>query len=56
VHFTYPTTAWVVGEPVRDSYDLALPPSAPAGPYRVLLIWYRAADGGEVGRVEVDLH
>jgi len=56
VHFAYPTTAWVVGEPVRDSYDLALPPSAPAGPYRVLLIWYRAADGGEVGRVEVDLH
>ena len=53
VRFTYPTTAWVVGEPVRDSYDLAVPPSAPAGPYRVLLIWYRAADGGEVGRVEV---
>jgi hypothetical protein len=53
VHFTYPATAWVVGEPVADSYDLAVPPSAPAGPHRVLLIWYRAADGGEVGRVEV---
>jgi hypothetical protein len=52
VHFTYPTTAWVVGELVRDSYDLALPPTALTGPYRVLLIWYRAADGVEVGRVE----
>ena len=55
VHFTYPTTAWVVGEPVRDSYDLAVPPVAAAGPDHVLLIWYRAADGGEVGRVEARL-
>ena len=51
VHFTYPTSAWVPGELVRDSYDLALPPNAPAGPYTVLLILYRASDGGEVGRV-----
>ncbi len=53
VHFTYPTSAWVPGELVRDSYDLALPPNAPAGPYTVLLILYRATDGGEVGRVQL---
>jgi hypothetical protein len=53
VHFAYPTTAWVVGEPVRDSYDLALPPDAPSGAYTVLLILYRAADGVEVGRLHL---
>jgi hypothetical protein len=53
VHFTYPTSAWVPGELVRDGYDLALPPNAPAGPYTVLFILYRAADGGEVGRVQL---
>ena len=56
VHFAYPTTAWIAGEPVRDSYDLALPAGAPAGPYHVLLILYRATDGTEVGRVEADLN
>ena len=53
VHFTYPTTAWTPGELVRDSYDLALPPNAPAGLYTILLILYRASDGGEVGRVQL---
>jgi hypothetical protein len=53
VHFTYPTTAWVPGERVEDNYDLAVPAGAPARPYRVLLILYRAADGSEVGRTEV---
>ncbi len=53
VHFTYPTTAWAPGEPVRDSYDLALPPDAPSGSCSVLLILYRATDGGEVGRVQL---
>ncbi len=51
VHFAYPTTAWVVGEEVRDCYDLPAPRGADL--YRVLLIWYRAADGREVGRVEI---
>jgi hypothetical protein len=50
VHFTYPTTAWVAGETVDDSYDLRLPGSAAAGPYSALVILYRAADGAEVGR------
>ena len=53
VHFTYPTSAWTPGELVRDSYDLALPSDAPTGPYTVLLILYRATDGGEVGRVQL---
>ena len=53
VHFTYPTTAWAPGELVRDSYDLALPPNAPAGLYTILLILYRGSDGGEVGRVQL---
>jgi hypothetical protein len=53
VHFTYPTSAWAPGELVRDSYDLALPSDAPAGSYTVLLILYRATDGGEVGRVQL---
>lgn len=55
VHFTYPTTAWVVGETVHDSYDLPLPRAAAPTSYRALLIWYRAADGAEVGRVETPL-
>ncbi len=55
VHFAYPTPAWVVGETVRDNYDLPLPATTPAGPLRVLLIIYRATDGGEIGRVEVPL-
>jgi hypothetical protein len=53
VHFTYPATAWAPGETVRDSYDLTVPAHAAAGAYRVLLILYRAADGSEVGRVEL---
>ncbi len=53
VHFTYPTTAWVPGETVRDVYDLRLPSGASPGSYAVLLILYRAADGNEVGRVQL---
>ena len=53
VHFTYPTTAWVPGETVRDVYDLRLPSRASPGSYTLLLILYRAADGSEVGRVQL---
>ena len=53
VHFTYPTTAWVPGERVEDVYDLALPPGAPSGPYGVRVILYRAADGSEVGSLDL---
>jgi len=50
VHFAYPTNAWAPGELVHDLYDLPVPADAPAGPYTILLILYRAADGSEVGR------
>jgi hypothetical protein len=53
VNFTYPTTAWVPGERVRDVYDLPRPAGGVPAPYRPLLILYRAADGSEVGRVEL---
>ena len=53
VHFAYPTTAWVPGEPVMDVYDLPLPAGAPDGAFSPLLILYRAADGGEVGRMQL---
>ena len=53
VHFTYPTTAWVPGEPVMDVYDLPLPSGTPGGDFSPLLILYRAADGSEVGRVQL---
>jgi len=53
VHNTYPTWAWLPGEAIADSYDLPLPAGAELGPYRLLVILYRAADGGEVGRAEL---
>ncbi|MBC8448792.1 MAG: DUF2723 domain-containing protein [Chloroflexi bacterium] len=53
VHNTYPTWAWQPGETVADGYDLPLPESAALGPYRLLIILYRAADGHEVGRAEL---
>ena len=55
VHFAYPTTAWVPGEPVTDVYDLPLPAGTPGGEFTPLLILYRAADGGEIGRVQLPL-
>ena len=53
VHFTYPTTAWVPGELVTDVYDLAPGVTMPGRPHSVLLLLYRASDGGEVGRIEL---
>ncbi len=51
VHFTYPTTAWVPGETVEDVVDLHLRLDDPACSYEALIILYRVADAGEVGRV-----
>jgi hypothetical protein len=53
VHFTYPTTSWVVGETVNDVYDLLIPDDAPAGRYKPLIIVYRGADGSEIGQIEL---
>ena len=55
VSFTYPTTAWVPGEPVKDVYDLLLPSGTRGGEFTPLIILYRAADGNEVGRVQLPL-
>jgi hypothetical protein len=54
VHFAYPTTAWVPGESVDDVYDLPVPANAPPGSYSLLLIVYRASDGSELGRIELN--
>lgn len=51
VHFAYPTTAWAPGETVDDVYDLALPVGPSPDAQSILLILYRAVDGGEVGRI-----
>ena len=53
VHFTYPTTAWVPGEPIEDVYDLPRATGCADGAYTLLLILYRAADGAEVGRLQL---
>jgi hypothetical protein len=54
VHFAYPTTAWVPGESVDDVYDLPVPVSTPPGPYGLLIILYRASDGSELGRIQLN--
>jgi hypothetical protein len=54
VHFAYPTTAWVPGESVEDVYDLPVPATAPPGPYGLLVILYRASDGSELGRIQLN--
>ncbi len=52
VHWAYPTTDWRPGETVLDVYDFALPLSEPTSNLTPLVILYRAADGGEVGRFQ----
>jgi hypothetical protein len=39
----YPTTAWIPGELVEDSYPLLIPADAPDGPYQVFLGLYDEA-------------
>jgi hypothetical protein len=46
----YPTTMWRPGEVILDTYSF--PPAPPGARY--LLVLYRAADGSEVGRAEMD--
>ena len=50
VHWAYPPTAWRVGDTVIDSYDFALPQDVSPDALTPLMILYRAADGGEIGR------
>ena len=44
----YPTTAWLPGEAVTDSYRLELPPTLPPGSYRLVTGWYDPASGVRV--------
>lgn len=53
VHDTYPTTAWELGEVVRDVYDIRIVPGSPLGPGKILLVLYRPEDGQEVARSEL---
>ena len=41
----YPTSEWQPNELVRDRHVLAVPDTAPAGTYRLIVGLYRAADG-----------
>lgn len=42
---TYPTSHWIPGELIEDSYPLILPVDAPPGPYRVFAGLYNEATG-----------
>ena len=41
----YPTSGWVLGEPVDDLYMLTLPETLPPGTYRLLIGWYQPTSG-----------
>jgi hypothetical protein len=58
---TLPTTGWVPGEYLRDTYSFQVRPDAPAGPYRIEIGVYDAATGARLpvrveGRTEPDDH
>ena len=53
VHFAYPTSAWVPSEQIVDVYDLPIAAGTSGSDFSPLLILYRAADGGGVGRVQL---
>jgi hypothetical protein len=40
---SYPTSAWLPGELIEDSYPLLLPADAPPGPYQIFLGLYNEA-------------
>ncbi|MBI1876693.1 MAG: hypothetical protein HYR94_00355 [Chloroflexi bacterium] len=42
---TYPTTHWIPGELIEDSYPLLVPSDTPPGPYRVFLGLYNETTG-----------
>lgn len=58
----YPTSHWVPGEIIEDTYPIAVPNDAPPGPYRVFLGLYNEATqerlpvtGDNSGRVILDV-
>lgn len=59
---TYPTSQWIPGELIKDSYPLTLPANTPPGPYQVYLGLYNEATGARLpvpgdaeGRVILDV-
>ncbi len=56
VQGTYPTTAWLPGEVIRDAYGIALSPQAPTGPYTPEIGWYDAATGERLPVVDEQGH
>jgi hypothetical protein len=44
----YPTSQWVPGEFIEDSYPLTLPSDTPPGPYRVFVGLYNEATGARL--------
>jgi hypothetical protein len=58
----YPTSHWIPGELIKDSYPLRLPSAAASGPYRVYLGLYNEAIGARLpvpgdseGRIILDV-
>lgn len=45
VYGAYPTTAWQAGEVIKDHYEIAIDPNAPAGEYHVAVGLYDRASG-----------
>ena len=45
----YPTSYWLVGEPVRDTHTFALPANIPPGPYQLFAGWYDPVSGSRLG-------
>jgi hypothetical protein len=45
---SYPTSQWIPGELIQDSYPLPLPSDAPPGPYQIFLGLYNEATGARL--------
>ncbi|MHB1134622.1 MAG: exosortase-associated EpsI family protein [Chloroflexota bacterium] len=48
----YPTSRWRVGQTLKETYELHLPPEAPAGEYELVAGMYRLADGRRLGEAQ----
>lgn len=44
----FSTSQWISGQAVRDVRSLHVPADTPAGRYRLIIGWYRPADGGRL--------
>jgi hypothetical protein len=44
----YPTSRWIPGELIKDSYPLLMPATVPPGPYRVFVGLYNEVTGARL--------